>query len=85
MISHDIELLEQPSTGCFHLDANRAVLDIYNVGWKATSSSVRPTSAGGDVSGRTLRSRPSALRDQAERMRAKATKAKAAQCMLTPR
>ena len=34
VISHDVELLEAAVNKVFHLDANRAVLDIYNVGWK---------------------------------------------------
>jgi ABC-type Mn2+/Zn2+ transport system ATPase subunit len=35
VISHDVGLLEHTVTRVFHLDANRAELDIYNVGWKA--------------------------------------------------
>src|SRR3954463_13425830 len=34
MISHDVNLLEETVTRVFHLDANRAEIDIYNVGWK---------------------------------------------------
>src|SRR6266545_761494 len=35
MISHDVNLLEETVTRVFHLDANRAEIDVYNVGWKA--------------------------------------------------
>ena len=35
VISHDVGLLEHTVNRVFHLDANRAELDIYNVGWKA--------------------------------------------------
>ena len=34
VISHDVELLEVTVNRVFHLDANRAALDIYNVGWR---------------------------------------------------
>src|SRR6185312_6431880 len=35
VISHDVDLVEQVVNKVFYLDANRCVLDIYNVGWKA--------------------------------------------------
>ena len=35
VISHDTALLDAVVSKVFHLDADRAVLDIYNVGWKA--------------------------------------------------
>src|SRR5262249_59786779 len=35
IISHDPELLEAVVGRIFHLDADRAELDIYNVGWRA--------------------------------------------------
>src|SRR5690606_38384894 len=34
VISHDVELLDAVVNRVFHLDANRCVIDIYNVGWK---------------------------------------------------
>ena len=34
VISHDVDLVEQVVNKVFYLDANRSVLDIYNVGWK---------------------------------------------------
>ena len=33
VISHDVSLLEATVNRVFHLDANRQVLDVYNVGW----------------------------------------------------
>src|SRR4051794_11343094 len=35
VISHDVGLLEHTVNRVFHLDANRAELDVYNVGWKS--------------------------------------------------
>ena len=35
VISHDTALLENVVNKVFHLDADRSVLDIYNLGWKA--------------------------------------------------
>jgi ATPase subunit of ABC transporter with duplicated ATPase domains len=34
VISHDVGLLERCVNKVFHLDANRAELDIYAMGWK---------------------------------------------------
>src|SRR5205823_14094357 len=34
LISHDVSLLEATVNRVLHLDATRAVLDVYNVGWK---------------------------------------------------
>uniref|UniRef100_UPI0006E44241 ABC-F family ATP-binding cassette domain-containing protein n=1 Tax=Streptomyces griseoruber TaxID=1943 RepID=UPI0006E44241 len=34
VISHDTRLLEQTVNRVFHLDADRASLDVYNVGWR---------------------------------------------------
>ena len=81
VISHDVELLEAVVNKVFHLDANRAALDQYNVGWK-TYLLQRETDEK-----RRKRERVNAekqagvLNAQAEKMRAKATKAKAAQGM----
>ncbi len=81
VISHDVELLDAVVNKVFHLDANRAELDQYNVGWK-TYLRQRETDEK-----RRKRERANAektagvLNAQAERMRAKATKAKAAQGM----
>ena len=34
IISHDVEMLDTVVNRVFHLDANRAEMDIYNIGWK---------------------------------------------------
>src|SRR3954468_15219328 len=81
VISHDVELLDAVVNKVFHLDANRAELDQYNVGWK-TYLKQRETDEK-----RRKRERVNAekqagvLMAQADKMRAKATKAKAAQGM----
>jgi ATPase subunit of ABC transporter with duplicated ATPase domains len=51
VISHDVELLEAVVNKVFHLDANRAELDQYNVGWKTYLRSARPTRSGASASG----------------------------------
>ena len=71
---------------CFHLDANRAEIDVYNMGWTAYLAQ-RETDER-----RRKRERPNAETqgrrrciDQANKMRAKATKAQAAQSMMQAR
>ncbi|HXP18064.1 MAG TPA: ABC-F family ATP-binding cassette domain-containing protein [Streptosporangiaceae bacterium] len=81
VISHDTALLEAVVTKVFHLDADRATLDIYNVGWKAYLDQ-RETDARRRRRERVNAERQAAaLHAQADKMRAKATKAKAAQSM----
>jgi len=74
VISHNSALLEAVVNKVFHLDAERATVDIYNVGWK-TYLDQRETDA------RRRHREAAALQAQADRMRAKATKARAAQSM----
>src|SRR5262249_1294404 len=79
VISHDADLIEQVVNKVFHLDANRAALDIYNVGWKAYLEQ-RETDERRRHRERTNAERQAtALRAQADKMHAKATKARAAQ------
>lgn len=81
VISHDAGLLEAVVGKVFHLDADRAEIDIYNVGWK-TYLQQRETAAQRRRRERANAERQaSALQAQADRMRAKATKARAAQGM----
>ena len=81
LISHDVELLDAVVNKVWYLDANRAALDGYNVGWK-TYLQQRETDER-----RRHRERANAerkietLKSQADKMRAKATKARAAQQM----
>jgi ATPase subunit of ABC transporter with duplicated ATPase domains len=81
VISHDTSLLEAVVNKVFHLDADRSVLDIYNLGWKAYLEQ-RETDARRRRRERMNAERQAfALQSQADKMRAKATKAKAAQNM----
>jgi ATPase subunit of ABC transporter with duplicated ATPase domains len=82
VISHDTALLEQTVTRVLHLDANRAEIDVYNMGWKAYLQQ-RETDEKRRKRERTnAESKAKQLTDQANKMRAKATKAQAAQSML---
>ena len=81
VISHDVDLLESTVNRVFHLDANRAVLDIYNVGWRAYLEQRETDERRRRRERANAEKQAAALREQAERMRAKATKARAAQGM----
>ncbi|ATH96535.1 ribosomal protection-like ABC-F family protein [Dermabacter jinjuensis] len=82
IISHDIQLVEHVVNKVFYLDENRQVIDVYNMGWK---NYLRQRE---DDEKRRKRERANAekkaatLQAQGEKMRAKATKAVAAQQML---
>jgi ATPase subunit of ABC transporter with duplicated ATPase domains len=82
VISHDVALLDQTVNRVFHLDANRAVLDVYNVGWSAYLQQRETDERRRRRERSNAEKQAATLKDQAERMRAKATKAKAAQNML---
>jgi ATPase subunit of ABC transporter with duplicated ATPase domains len=82
IISHDVELLDATVNKVFYLDANRQVLDIYNVGW-STYLKARETDERRRRRERAnAEKQASALQAQADKMRAKATKARAAQNMM---
>jgi ATPase subunit of ABC transporter with duplicated ATPase domains len=81
VISHDVGLLEQVVTRVFHLDANRAEVDVYNVGWKAYLAQRETDERRRKRERANAEKQASALKAQADRMRYKATKAKAAQNM----
>ncbi len=81
MISHDTTLLETIANKIFYLDADRSVLDIYNLGWAAYLNQ-RETDARRRRRERANAERQAhALQSQADKMRAKATKARAAHSM----
>jgi ATPase subunit of ABC transporter with duplicated ATPase domains len=81
VISHDVDLLADVVNKVFYLDANRTVLDIYNLGWKAYLAQ-RETDERRRKRERVNAGRQaSALMAQADKMRAKATKAQAAKNM----
>lgn len=81
VISHDVNLVETVVNKVFYLDANRCVIDIYNMGWKAYLKQRE------DDERRRKRERANAekqaavLHAQADKLRAKATKATAAHVM----
>ncbi len=82
VISHDVALLRDTVNYVYHLDADRGQIDTYHLGWDAYLKQR------GDDEARVRRERANALkkaqtlRAQGEKMRAKATKAVAAQQML---
>jgi ATPase subunit of ABC transporter with duplicated ATPase domains len=81
VISHDVSLLQVVVNRVFHLDANRAELDLYNVGW-TTYVAQRETDERRRRRERANAEKKAAtLMLQADKMRAKATKAVAAQNM----
>jgi ATPase subunit of ABC transporter with duplicated ATPase domains len=81
VISHDVELLDHIVNKVFHLDANRAALDLYNVGWKAYLQQREVDERRRHRERANAQKKAAALMQQADRMRAKATKAVAAQNM----
>ena len=81
VISHDVGLLDTVVNRVFHLDANRCVIDVYNVGW-STYLTQRETDEKRRHRERANAEKKAAeLQSQADRMRAKATKARAAHSM----
>jgi ATPase subunit of ABC transporter with duplicated ATPase domains len=81
VVSHSVDLLDATVNRVFHLDAVRAALDVYNTGWR-TYLEQRETDERRRRRERVNAERQAAaLSAQADRMRAKATKAKAAQSM----
>ncbi len=81
VISHDVALLADVVNKVFYLDAQRACLDTYNLGWRAYLQQ-RETDERRRRRERVNAGRQAgALMAQADKMRAKATKARAAQNM----
>ena len=81
VISHDVGLLEAVVNKVFHLDANRCVIDLYNVGWKKYLAQRETDERRRKRERANAERQASTLQTQADKMRAKATKAKAAQQM----
>jgi len=81
VISHDVDLLADVVNKVFYLDAQRTTLDAYNLGWHAYLQQ-RETDERRRRRERVNAGRQaSALMAQADKMRAKATKAQAAKNM----
>jgi ATPase subunit of ABC transporter with duplicated ATPase domains len=82
IISHDVDLLDSVVNKVLHLDANRGEVDVYNMGWtkyleqRETDERRRKRERAGALK------KAEHLTEQANKMRAKATKAQAAQSML---
>ena len=81
IISHDPGLLQAVVGRIFHLDADRAELDIYNVGWRAYLDQRETDARRRKREAASAQRQAAALQAQADKMRAKATKARAAQGM----
>jgi ATPase subunit of ABC transporter with duplicated ATPase domains len=81
VISHDVGLLEACVNHIFHLDATRAVLDVYAVGWRAYLEQRETDERRRRRERANAEKKATVLLAQADRMRAKATKATAAQGM----
>ncbi len=81
VISHDVGLVETVVNKVFYLDANRGRLDVYNVGWKAYLQQRETDERRRHRERANAEKKAAALFSQADKMRAKATKAVAAQNM----
>ncbi|WP_248123364.1 ABC-F family ATP-binding cassette domain-containing protein [Micrococcus lacusdianchii] len=82
MISHDVELMEMTVNKVLYLDANRQTIDVYNMSWKNYQAQRQQDEARRRREFANAEKKASALMAQAEKMRAKATKAVAAQNMI---
>ncbi|HVK27541.1 MAG TPA: ATP-binding cassette domain-containing protein, partial [Nocardioides sp.] len=82
VISHDNNLLEETVNKVYHLDANRAVIDVYNMGWKNYLTQRETDEARRKREMMNAQNKAKTLTDQANKRRAKATTASAAQQML---
>ncbi len=78
LISHDTSLLEATVNRVFHLDATRSEIDLYNMGWKAYLTQQAADDRRRTRERANAERKVAALRNQADRMRATATKARAA-------
>ncbi|GAA2024119.1 ABC-F family ATP-binding cassette domain-containing protein [Nocardiopsis rhodophaea] len=81
VISHDVDLVDEVVNKVFYLDANRCVIDIYNMGWKAYQTQREADERRRKREQANAEKQASALQKQADKFRAKATKARAAHQM----
>ena len=82
VISHDVELVEETVNKVFYLDANRQVIDQYNMGWKHYLRQREADAERRAKERANAEKKASALQQQAARFGAKATKAAAAHQMV---
>jgi ATP-binding cassette subfamily F protein 3 len=81
LISHDVGLLDSVVNKVWYLDANRAAVDVYNVGWKTYLQQRESDERRRHRERANAERKIESLRGQADKMRAKATKARAAHQM----
>ena len=81
VISHDVALLDAVVNKVWYLDANRAAIDVYNVGWKTYLEQRETDERRRRRERANAEKKAGALMAQADKMRAKATKTVAAQNM----
>ena len=82
VISHDADLLRKTVNTVWHLDANRSELDVYQLGWDAYLAQREADEKRRRRERANAEKKAGALLAQADKMRAKATKAVAAQNMI---
>lgn len=81
VISHSVELLADTVTAVWHLDATRAALDVYSMGWNEYLKQRETDERRRRRERANAEKKAGVLLAQADKMRAKATKAVAAQNM----
>ncbi|MEO6887245.1 MAG: ABC-F family ATP-binding cassette domain-containing protein, partial [Jatrophihabitantaceae bacterium] len=81
VVSHDVVLLEAVVNKVWYLDANRTTVDVYNVGWKAYLQQRETDERRRHRERANAERKIETLKTQADKMRAKATKARAAHQM----
>ena len=82
VISHDVELVGETVNRVFYLDANRQVIDMYNMGWKAYLAQRAADEERRKKERANAEKKATALQLQAAKFGAKATKAAAAHQMV---
>jgi len=82
IISHDVDLIEETVNKVLYLDANRSTIDIYNMGWRSYVKQREADEARRKRERSLAVKKADALTSQANKFRAKASKASTAQQML---
>ncbi|HLP23280.1 MAG TPA: ABC-F family ATP-binding cassette domain-containing protein, partial [Microbacteriaceae bacterium] len=82
VISHDVELVGETVNRVFYLDANRAVIDVYNMNWKNYLSQREADEVRRKKERANAEKKATALQLQAAKFGAKASKAAAAHQMV---
>jgi ATPase subunit of ABC transporter with duplicated ATPase domains len=82
VISHDVELVEETVNKVFYLDANRQVIDVYNMGWKHYLRQREADEERRKKERANVEKKASVLQEQAAKFGAKASKAAAAHQMV---